>query len=185
QPQLTNMLNAWNAENPNAIADRVVGVADGSVSDPTCALGMAGFGTPEAVLRVDPGRNNNGATVVMEMAHTLGAVPATRSSLSSKYHSPASEADTGSSTADPNSGTNRAYNLATRTYLSTDRTAMRVVDNNWTDDNVDFEAKDYSLLRCALGGAVPTDSTVGCSATGTTGSGVGVAADNVYVAGTL
>src|SRR5689334_7031109 len=62
---------------------------------------------------------------------------------------------------------------------------MRVVDANWTDDNIDFEAKDYSLLRCALGGSVPTDSTVGCGSTGTTGSGVGVAADNVYVAGTL
>jgi len=185
QPQLTNMLNAWNAANPGAIADRVLGVVDGSVSDQTCALGMAGFGTPEAVLRVDPGRNNNGATLVMEMAHTLGAVPAARSSISSKYHSPVTEADTGTSTADPNSGTNRAYNLSTRTYLSTDRTAMRVVDANWTDGNVDFEAKDYSLLRCALGGSVPTDQTVGCGTSGTTGSGVGVAADNVYVAGTL
>jgi hypothetical protein len=185
QPQLTNMLNAWNAANPGAIADRVLGVVDGSVSDQTCALGMAGFGTPEAVLRVDPGRNNNGATLVMEMAHTLGAVPVARSPISSKYHSPVTEADTGSSTADPNSGTNRAYNVLTHTYLSTDRTAMRVVDNNWTDDNIDFEAKDYSLLRCALGGTVPTDTTVGCGTTGTTGSGVGVAADNVYVAGTL
>jgi hypothetical protein len=185
QPQLTNMLNAWNAANPNAIADRVLGVVDGSVSDQTCALGMAGFGTPEAVLRVDPGRNNNGATLVMEMAHTLGAVPAARSSISSKYHSPVTEADTGTNTADPNSGTNRAYNLSTRTYLSTDRTAMRVVDANWTDDNVDLEAKDFSLLRCALGGSVPTDQTVGCGSTGTTGSGVGVAADNVYVAGSL
>ena len=185
QPQLTNMLNAWNAANPGAIADRVLGVVDGSVSDQTCALGMAGFGTPQAVMRVDPGRNNNGATVVMEMAHTLGGVPAARSSISSKYHSPVTEADTGTSTADPNSGTNRAYNLSTRTYLSTDRTAMRVVDANWTDGNVDFEAKDFSLLRCALGGSVPTDQTVGCGASGTTGSGVGVAADNVYVAGTL
>ena len=185
QPQLTNMLNAWNAANPGAIADRVVGVVDGSVSDQSCALGMAGFGTPEAVLRIDPGRNNNGATLVMEMAHTLGAVPKARSSISSLYHSPGTEADTGSSTADPNSGTNRAYNLSTRTYLPADRTAMRVVDSNWTDDNVDFEAKDFSLLRCALGGSVPTDSTVGCGTTGTTGSGVGVAADNVYVSGTL
>jgi hypothetical protein len=186
QPQLTNMLNAWNAANPGAIADRVVGVVDGSVSDQTCALGMAGFGTPEAVLRVDPLRNNNGATLVMEMAHTLGAVPAARDSISSLYHSPVTEADTGTSTADPNSGTNRAYNLSTRTYLPTDRTAMRVVDANWTDDSIDFEAKDYSLLRCTLGGSVPTDQTIGCgTASGTTGSGVGVAADNVYVAGTL
>jgi hypothetical protein len=183
QPQLTNMLNAWNAANPGAIADRVVGVVDGSVSDQTCALGMAGFGTPEAVLRIDPGRNNNGATLVMEMAHTLGAVPKSRSSISSLYHSPGSEADTGSNTADPNSGTNRAYNLSSRTYLPTDRTAMRVVDSNWTDDNVDFEAKDFSLLRCALGGAI--DTNAGCGTTGTTGSGVGVAADNVYVSGSL
>jgi hypothetical protein len=185
QPQLTNMLNAWNAANPTAIADRVLGVVDGSVSDQTCALGMAGFGTPEAVLRVDPGRNNNGATLVMEMAHTLGAVPAARSLATSKYHSQFTEADTGTPTADPNSGTNRAYNVLTHTYLSTDRTAMRVVDGNWTDDNIDFEAKDYSLLRCAMGGSVPSDSTIGCGSTGTTGSGVGVAADNVYVAGTL
>ncbi|MFL5967133.1 MAG: PxKF domain-containing protein [Gaiellaceae bacterium] len=185
QPQLTNMLNAWNAANPGSQADRVLGVVDGSVSDQTCALGMAGFGTPQAVVRVDPGRNNNGATLVMEMAHTLGAVPAARSNTTSRYHSPAAEADTGLATADPNAGTNRSYNTATRTYLSTDRTAMRVVDTNWTDNNVDFEAKDFSLLRCMLGGSVPTDTTIGCTASGNTGTGTSVAADSLYVAGSL
>lgn len=185
QPQLTNILNAWNAANPTAQADRVLGVVDGSISDQTCALGMAGFGTPQAVLRVDPSRNNNGATLVMEMAHTLGAVPKARSSSTSTYHSPNSEPDTGLTTADPNAGTNRSYNTATRTYLSTDRTAMRVVDSAWTDNNVDFEAKDFSLLRCMLGGSVPSDTTIGCTQSGTTGTGTAVAADSLYVSGSL
>jgi len=185
QPQLTNVLNAWNAANPGSQADRVLGVVDGSISDQTCALGMAGFGTPQAVIRVDPSRNNNGATLVMEMAHTLGAVPSARSSVSSLYHSPNAEPDTGLTTADPNAGTNRSYNTATRTYLSTDRTAMRVVDANWTDNNVDLEAKDYALLRCMLGGTPPTDTTVGCAQSGATGTGTSVAADSLFVSGSL
>src|SRR5205085_9964624 len=76
----------------------------------------------------------------------------------------------------------RAYNVASRSYESTDRTVMYAADSSWTTDNVDFEAADYGMLRCQLGGTTTSD----CSTPGTVGTSVGVAFAQQYsIAGAL
>ena len=68
--------------------------------------------------------------------------------------------------------TNRAYNLLTRSYDTTDRTTMYPADTLWTNDSTVMEAADYGLARCQLGGATTSD----CATSGTVGSTSGVAA---------
>jgi hypothetical protein len=185
QPQLTAMLNAWNAANPNATADRVLGVVDSTVADGPnngCAGGMAAFGSTQAWIRVDPTAINTGAILAMELGHTLGVVPSTRSRTGSLYHSRFTESDqyvdSKGNAVDPN----RAYNDQSRSYLPSDRTVMYASDGNWTTDNVNYEALDYGVVRCMLGGSTTAD----CATSGTVGTGTGTAVGSHFsIAGSL
>jgi hypothetical protein len=157
-------------------AQKVVGVvnAANSTSSTSCFDGYASTAAPQAWVRLS---DRAGALFNMELAHTFGVVPATRYDGLSPYHSTHADAD--SSNADS------AYNTVDGGYLYDDHSAMRFVDGPspaapstslvtgpWTNADTVFEAADYAMILCKLGGPTTSD----CATSGTTGTDVGVAA---------
>jgi hypothetical protein len=157
-------------------AQKVVGVVNAfnSTSSSSCFDGYASTAAPQAWIRLS---DRAGALFNMELAHTFGVVPATRYDGLSPYHSTHADAD--SSNADS------AYNTVDGGYLYDDHSAMRFVDGPspaapstslvtgpWTNADTVFEAADYAMILCKLGGPTTSD----CATSGTTGTDVGVAA---------
>ncbi len=170
---LAATLLAWNTKNPTKPADRVVGVVDAAISPGTsCADGFGAVGGTVAWARAVPATaatpSRTGAVMAMELGHTLGLVPRTRSLFSDPYHSPNQQADVTS--------VNRGYNVARRSFVSDDRTALRV-SGTWHNDSILLERDDWSYLLCTFGGTAGG----GCTTPGTVGSSTGVGAEPTFV----
>lgn len=173
--QLATFLQAWNTANPSATADRVLGVIDQSISlgsSSACAEGMAAVNSTQAWARsnytVSP--SITGGVMAMEIAHTMGVVPASRYDIYSPYHSPNVAAD--------GTSPNRAYNITQRSYLANNRTAMDFADGFYNNVNAVLEPADYGFILCVLGG---TQNTECGTATGTVGTSTGVGANPTFV----
>jgi hypothetical protein len=183
--KLAQFMQSWNSnlQNSTKQVDRVLGVVGESISDGAdlgCADGMASLVSPEAWVRAISDKPASGRTaavpsrtgslMAMELSHTWGSEPGTAS-----HHSPNVNAD----------GTNpgRAYNVATRSFLGTNRTVMKysfLTSPPWDDTLTLLEPADYSFDRCALGGT--TAGVADCSALGTTtGTTLNVAAGPSYI----
>lgn len=179
QGQLANLLTAWNSANSKTPADRVVGVIDEAISAGAtsgCAEGFAAVGGPQAWARAiySSSPSITGGVLGMELAHTFGLVPTTRSDPNSPYHSPNSTAD-----ASPTQPLYRTYNTATETYINDDHSVMRYV-GTYSGANTLLEEPDYACLHYFLGGTAPTGLSCGTN-TGTAGTSVGVAAPPIFV----
>lgn len=169
---LAQFLQAWNSANPTTPADRVLAVGDEAVTKGSldgCDEGRAAINGNEAWVRLaydtQGTTSNAGALMGMELAHTMGAVPAGRND--GAFHSLYTNSDylTGD--------LNRAFNIATRSVLagtSDDHTVMRLVAP-WNNTNTVLEKADWGLLLCRLGGPLTSDcgttaGTVGSAAAG-------------------
>jgi CSLREA domain-containing protein len=164
---LAQFLQAWNSANPGTPADRVLGVGDQLVTNggsSGCDEGRAAINGNEAWVRLaydtQGTPSNAGALMGMELAHTMGAVPAGRND--GAFHSLYTNSDylVGD--------LNRAFNTATRSVLagtSDDHTVMRLVAP-WNNTNTVLEKADWGLLLCRLGGPQTSD----CATAGTVGS---------------
>jgi len=176
--QLAQFLQTWNSTNTNAQADRVSGVGDpltttSNTESTSCAEGMASVISPESWFRASA--DKGGPTLSMEMCHTFGCVPSTRSDGS--YHSiyPNADFTTGDS--------NRGYNVTDRTYLSDDKNAMRYAAT-WTNANAIFGRDDFAMMLCKLGGATTTDCTKSNVAGTSSGVAAGVTTVSFVMSGT-
>ncbi len=185
--QLAQYRNDWNAANSanpsnpdaNPTADIVLGVVSSDQSSSGsagCAEGMASPNSPEAWVRLVPGTSTPstaGTLMAMEIAHTFGAEgPGTTANPwadpLNPTHSKYTEAD---------AGTNRAYNITTRSFLADDRTVMRSQTTGWHQDSTVYEKRDYEFLTCRLGGRPNAD----CLTTGTVGTVSGVGAGPTFL----
>lgn len=194
--QLSQFLQTWNAQNPSAAADRVVGavyggtntsanpgISDGGSSG--CAEGMAGISSQVAWVRAiddvtgrTPAYSWTGAIMAMEVAHTFGLAPAPRASTTSAYHS-------ANIAADVVTPTGKAYNISSRTYVANNHSVMRFDTSTSPDDNTDtlLEQQDYNDLLCILSPGAATNPE--CATTGIAGTSTGVAAGSMlYGSGT-
>jgi len=173
---LAQYLLAHNTANPNATADRVVGVVGGNTTTGRisfgtedsigCADGMASASSAESWVRLTPDPSRTGALMAMEVTHTFGL------ERNPSYHSSAIEAD---------AGTDRAYNVAGRNRILSDHTVMDYnnTGSSWGNDNTLFEASDFGSLLCQL---KPTSAgTTACPTPGNIGTSTGVAAGEKYV----
>jgi CSLREA domain-containing protein len=164
---LAQFLQAWNSANSATPADRVLGVGDQLVtsgSSSGCDEGRAAINGNEAWVRLaydtQGTPSNAGALMGMELAHTMGAVPAGRND--GAFHSLYTNSDYLAGDL------NRAFNTATRSVLagtSDDHTVMRLV-GPWNNTNTVLEKADWGLLLCRLGGPPTSD----CATAGTVGS---------------
>ncbi|HVE98179.1 MAG TPA: hypothetical protein VNA12_03275 [Mycobacteriales bacterium] len=177
--QLANFLSAWNKQNSNAQADRVLGVVwqEVSVGGGSCAEGMANMSGTQAWTRllsdnapdggtsasaaspyVGRGTSMTGPIIAMELAHTLGSLPEAdpRSrSASGGYspHSPNVSADGASAL--------QTYNTTLATWLSGALSVMRYSGTSggttasnapsaWNNNTGLLERDDYRYVHCAL-----------------------------------
>jgi CSLREA domain-containing protein len=164
---LAQFLQAFNSANPATPADRVLGVGDQAVtkgSSDGCDEGRAAVNGNEAWARLiydaTGAPSRTGALMGMELAHTMGAVPAGRND--GAFHSLYTNADY------LPGDLNRAFNIATRSVLAgtnDDHTVMRFV-TPWDNTNTVLEKADWGLLLCRLGGPTTSD----CATAGTVGS---------------
>ena len=158
---LVEYVHAWNSANPTAPVDRAMGVIGPNASVGSeaggCADGTAVAPGTVAWSRItgstDRAASMAGSVLTQEWAHNFGAV-APGDPRYIGWHSLNAEAETAG----------RAYNLVTREWMSSDRTALRLVDP-WNDSTTLLEAPDWAWISCALGG-----SATGCAAPGSTGS---------------
>ena len=132
---------------------------------------MASLISPEAWVRAFPDTASapsmTGALLAMEIAHTFGLVPASRSY--STFHSLNTAADT----TDPN----RGYNVALRAFLADDHSSMKL-SGAWNNNTTILEKADYAYLLCVLGGVTNPE----CTTPAVAGSATGVAALSVAYA---
>ena len=173
--QLGGILQSWNSTNRTAPADRVVGGLDPSLAatGSTCELGRASVSSPEAWTQLDPARA--GSLLGMEVCHTFGCVPSSRSD--GGWHAIYPNADHLSGDA------NRAFNVTDRAFLADDRNAMRY-STTWTDANTVFGRDDYAMLLCKLGGATTTDCSTSAVAGTTEGAAASPATASFVMTGT-
>lgn len=156
--QLAQFRLSHDTANPNAKANRVVGVVDPSTvglgpPDP-CFEGMSVVGSQEAWALALP--NKTGQLVGLELAHTLGLTPPNRESPFDGAHSQNQTAE--------NPSLNRRFNLVERAFVPTDRSLLKPSATNPSSDNVNtlLETPDYSFLLCVFGGPVTSEcSTYG------------------------
>jgi hypothetical protein len=191
--QLAQFMQSWNSLSTNPRVDRVLGVVGSGISigpDNTsfnCADGMASVVSPEAWVRAIPDQpassktaavpSRTGSLMAMELAHTWGSADE-----STTFHSPNVAAASNSTAA------TSGYNVTTRSFLSTNRSAMKysfTTSPPWNDTLTLLEPTDFSQDRCALGGTVT--GLAECAALSTaTGTNFGVAAGKPFiVSGTI
>jgi hypothetical protein len=198
EPKLLEARNAWNKENPNAIADRVLGVIWEGISrgpntdanSTTCIEGIASFSTGAAWARVideRPGTATTparpaltGSLMAMELAHTVGSVSSTSDNRT--RHSLATEAD--------GTAPDRAFNIANQSWIARDRTAQRFqTDGTWHDDSTLLEVRDWDFLQCYLTAKplVGSPTATSCPQPGGLGGNAAASADrsgSFFLAGT-
>jgi streptogramin lyase len=177
--KLDQFLQAWNTANPNATADRVLGVVDEAISLGSgggCAEGMAAVNGKQAWARAQypaaPTTSMTGAISTMEILHSGGLVPSSRSDPYNPWHSPNIRADA--------SSPNRAYNIAQRASLKSGSKSVMNFTTGFNNNNTLAEMNDFAFWRCLLGGTVTTECTT--AASGTVGTAVGVPGASTLVA---
>lgn len=171
--QLSAFMQNWNSANPTTPVDRVVGVAWNSTgSSSGCVEGVSTINGSELYARdIADGATPSptGAVMAHELLHTMGGeVPSPNGPGDSGYHSLNTVAD--------GTAPNRAYNLTTDAFMSTNRTVMNLTDS-WDNTTTLFEPADYALAQCTL-----TPTSTGCAAPGSVGTAG--ATGNFAVAGT-
>ena len=181
--QLAQFMQSWNANPLNADkrVDQVLGVVGEGISDGAdspfgCADGMASVISPEAWVRAIADKPASGRTaaqpsrtgslMAMELSHTWGAT------TSASHHSANTTADL--------TAPGRGYNVASRSFLATNRSIMKysfLTSPPWNDTLTLLEPPHYAFDLCAFGGTTTTD----CAGLGNTaGSTFGVAAGPSY-----
>lgn len=116
------------------------------------------MGSPEAYVRA-----TSEPVAAMELTHTFGVEPLSRSA---GYHSYNTAADTAAGDL------HRGYNTSLQRYVPDARSVMKYTSPGWTSDDVLLEPADWSNLLCQLGG----QTTAECTTSSTAGTAVGVAA---------
>src|SRR4029077_4343074 len=110
-----------------------------------CLQGYAAVNGNEAWVRAIPDASGipspTGALATLELAHTMGAVPADRDNPFSQFHSPNDHSDP--------YGLLRSYNVSLRSPISDDRSVMKL-GGTWNNNTTLLEQLDYSLLTCRL-----------------------------------
>ena len=172
--KLASYLQTWNASNPLAAADRVLGVvwqdvATGTDAGTGCDEGLASLSGSEAWFRAST--TYNGAVANMEVLHTFGG--AVGGDADVDYHSRNVQADK----TDPE----RAYNGLTHRYLADDRSAMNLSGSGWTEHTTVLEPNDWATAQCRLTPALPLGSTC----TGATVGGPAAAGASFVLSGTV
>jgi hypothetical protein len=181
--QLAQFMQSWNANPLNAgkQVDQVLGVVGEGISDGAdspfgCADGMASVISPEAWVRVISDKPASGRTaaqpsrtgslMAMELSHTWGGA------TTASHHSANTTADV--------TAPGRAYNVAARSFLATNRSVMKysfLTSPPWNDTLTLLEPTHYAYNLCAFGGTTTAD----CAGLGTTaGTTFGVAAGPSY-----
>jgi hypothetical protein len=168
--QLATFLAVYNASvtDPAQRADRVLGVVDSAISDGStsqfnCAEGMASTNSPEAWVRAIPDQPRSGSTparpsmtgalMAMELAHTFGLDETT-----SSFHSPNTQADV--------TAPDRAYNVASRSWVADDRSSMRFVASNpFNNNNTFLELSHFEKMLCNFGGSLTSNCTAAVGGT--------------------
>lgn len=186
------ILANYNAANPTAQADRVLGVVDAALSRGalnSCDEGRAAvpsggkFGVAAWVRAVADGTypSQTGAVLAQEILHTFGGcATATGDNRcpTLTYHS--------TTTTDFSGG--MGYNLSTRARISNPPTVMRFNSQAavWNRTTTLYETSDYLLFSCIVtpGFVLPTgySSIPGCTSatTGSAGTSTGVPAGPVF-----
>jgi hypothetical protein len=181
QSGLDGIFSVWNSSSANvtakATADRVIGAVDrvnSSGGTSGCADGMAMAGTPHSWVRAlySPDPIETGALLVMESSHSSGDVPTTRDDNFSTNHDASSDGS-----ADVGFALYRTYNTSTASYISGNRTVMKL-SGTWLDSNTLFSVPDWAFHLCKFGGPVGGD----CTDVGSVGTGTAVAAGPAFVA---
>ena len=149
--QLAQFLLSYNTANPNAKANRVIGVIDPAIAlgpPNPCFEGMAVVNSQEAWAQAIPGRF--GQIGSLEVAHTLGLTPPNRESPFDGAHSQNVTAE--------NPLANRRFNVVQRSFIATDRSLMKPSATSPSPDNLNtlLETPDWAFLLCDFGG--PTNS---------------------------
>src|SRR6266516_66132 len=172
--QLAQFMQSWNSNPLNAgkQVDRVLGAVGESISDGAdspygCADGMASVVSPEAWVRAisdkpAAGRtpaqpSRTGSLMAMELTHTWGGA------TTASFHSANLTADV--------TAPGRAYNVTTRSFLSTNRSVMKysfVSSPPWDDSLTLLDPSHYAYDLCAFGGTTTADCTGLGSTSGTT-----------------
>src|SRR6266516_3457643 len=172
--QLAQFMQSWNSNplNVNKQVDRVLGAVGESISDGAdspygCADGMASVVSPEAWVRAisdkpAAGRtpaqpSRTGSLMAMELTHTWGGA------TTASFHSANLTADV--------TAPGRAYNVTTRSFLSTNRSVMKysfVSSPPWDDSLTLLDPSHYAYDLCAFGGTTTADCTGLGSTSGTT-----------------
>ena len=151
--QLAQFRLSHNTVNPNAQANRVVGVVDPStvgLGPPNpCFEGMSVVNSQEAWALAIP--NKTGQLIGLELAHTLGLTPPSRESPFDGAHS--------QNTVAENPPLNRRFNVVQRAFIPTDRSLLKPSATNPPADNVNtlLEVPDYSFLLCVFGGPATSE----------------------------
>jgi Right handed beta helix region len=150
--ELAQFRLSHNTANPNAQANRVVGVVDPAVGlgpPSPCFEGMAVVNSQEAWALARAGRA--GQLIGLELAHTLGLTPPNRESPFDGAHS--------QNVAAENPSVNRRYNVVQRSFIVTDRSLMKPSATSPSPDNVNtlLEVPDYAFLLCVFGGTPITE----------------------------
>ena len=196
--ELGSFLNGWNKQNPNAQADRVLGVVwqEISVGGGSCAEGMANMSGTQAWSRllsdnapdggtsataaspyVGRGTSMTGPIVAMELAHSLGSLPRTDPRARNEVgayspHSPNVSADGASAL--------QTYNTTLATWLGGALSVMRYSGTSggetasnapsaWNNNTALFERDDYRYVHCALTPGMASSLCPYNASTGTTG----------------
>jgi hypothetical protein len=152
--ELAQFRLSHNTANPNAQANRVVGVLDPALAlgpPSPCFEGMAVVNSQEAWAIAHTGRAGN--LIGLELAHTLGLTPPNRESPFDGAHS--------QNTAAENPPLNRRFNVVQRSFITTDRSLMKPSATSPSPDNVNtlLETPDYAFLLCVLGGTPIAECT--------------------------
>ncbi len=152
--ELAQFRLSHNAVNPNAQANRVVGVIDPKVGlgpPSPCFEGMAVVNSQEAWALALPGRTGN--LIGLELAHTLGLTPPNRESPFDGAHS--------QNTAAENPSVNRRYNTVQRSFITIDRSLLKPSATQPAPDNVNtlLEVPDHAFLLCVFGGTTNSECT--------------------------
>lgn len=155
--ELAQFRLSHNSVNPNAQANRVVGIVDPAVGlgpPSPCFEGMAVVNSQEAWALARSGRA--GQLIGLELAHTLGLTPPNRESPFDGAHS--------QNVAAENPSLNRRYNIVERGFIVTDRSLMKPSATSPSPDNVNtlLEVPDFAFLLCVFGGTPNTE----CQASG-------------------
>jgi len=182
-PLLGTRLDNFNSvQAADDAADYIVGVYSEGVSWDSlngCALGMATAPGKVTIARVVSDKPKSGGTpakisytgavIAQEITHNLGGQPAPRSIT---FHSSYVQSDS----TDPGG----AYNIASASYVSANKTVMNVDSSTspWDNSVTMFEQLDYAYDLCRFGGTVSGE----CSTAVPGGTLTGVAAIDSYVA---